>query len=106
MFFQNRVVCLALAGGVATSTAFAPSPSTSAQMRMVGRDLTPADLIAPGWKRTSPFALTETLRWEMRSTLAKSGGDTETEEAEGELPDFPARLVNGIFDIQNDAQHK
>jgi len=107
MIFHHRILCLALAGGVATTAAFAPSPGNGNghHIRMVGGDLTPRDLIASGWKRTSAFALTETLRWEMRSTLTTSDDETETAKAERVLPDFPSRLENGIYDIQNDAQH-
>lgn len=102
MLFDHRIFSLVVAGGAAATVAFAPGSGHGASLRMAGRDLTPADLIAFGWKRTSAFAMTETLRWEMRSTLTSDG---ETETAERILPDFPKRLANGIYDIQNDVQH-
>lgn len=109
MLFHPRILGLVLAvAGLAAvaTTAFAPAPGGRRPLRAVGRALTPADLIASGWERTAAFALTETLRWEMRSTLTPtSDGETATEKAVPEVPDFPTRLANGIYDIQNDAQH-
>ncbi|KAL3826770.1 hypothetical protein ACHAXA_000596 [Cyclostephanos tholiformis] len=83
------------------------------------------DLIARNFRLVNAFALTETLRWEMRSTLTSDeeasttgydngeagggggvsgggrGGGLPTEDA----PEFPELLSTGIYEIANADQH-
>lgn len=105
MRFRNEILCVAIAIGTSTS-AFVPSNSNS--MRM-GRDTTPKDLIATNFKLKSQFTLTNTLRWEIRSTLTSdeeaSKVEETKEEEDEEIPAFPKLLKNGIYEIQNADQH-
>ena len=74
--------------------------------------LQPKDLISSNLKLKSAFTLTNTLRWEIRSTLTNeettkredkpSASSTEGGE---DWPPFPEQLSNGIWDIKNDVQH-
>mmetsp|Transcript_18374 Transcript_18374/g.33680 ORF Transcript_18374/g.33680 Transcript_18374/m.33680 type:complete len:645 (-) Transcript_18374:126-2060(-) len=103
MRFGSEILCLALASSAA---AFAPNNSRRS-MRM-GRDTTPTDLIATNFKLKSEFTLTNTLRWEIRSTLTsedEAASKTEEPEEEEEIPKFPQQLPNGIYEIQNAKQH-
>jgi len=83
-------------------------------MRMGQRDLAPKDLIATNLKLKSAFTQTDTLRWEIRSTLTsdEEAAPAKTEESsssateeEDVIPPFPERLPNGIWELQNDEQH-
>lgn len=84
-------------------------------MRMQGREiLSPKDFISTNFKLKSAFTLTNTLRWEMRSTLTSDEENTTTEVAassedgggeENDWPPYPEQLSNGIWDIKNDVQH-
>ena len=117
MTFRNEILCLALAG---TAAAFAP-PSPAAlhgrSMRMGGQggDLSPQDLIASDMKLKSVFQQTNTLRWEMRSTLTSDEeAKTVDGQAEGDGGDggdgdgeksFPDLLANGIYEIKSPDEH-
>ena len=114
MRFGNEILCLALA--ISNATAFAPSsPHTSNSRSIVhmGQDLTPKDLIAKNrMKLTSAYTQTNTLRWEIRSTLTNSDEDVKKKETatssdggEDDWPAFPEQLSNGVWDIKNDKQH-
>ena len=72
----------------------------------------PKDLIASNMKLKQVFTTTNTLRWEMRSTLtsddeaaAKAKTEESSEEAE-DIPKYPELLKNGIYEIVNADQHK
>lgn len=107
MKFRSEILCLALAGAAA---AFAPPAQCHRRsMRMEGGDrrlLTPRDFIASNYKKKSAFVQTETLRWEMRSTLTSDEEAKTTEEKEGaDFPPFPEQLPNGIWDLKSPEQH-
>lgn len=114
MKFGSNILCLALATTTTTSgaAAFSPATPSSKSIRM-GRDLIPKDLIASNLKLKQSYGLTNTLRWEIRSTLTSSDEEasTKTEEKpkedgpDGDLPPFPEQLRTGIWDIQNQEQH-
>ena len=92
-------------------------------MRMQGREiLSPKDFISTNFKLKSAFTLTNTLRWEMRSTLTSDEENTTTTTTstevaastedggggggeENDWPPYPEQLSNGIWDIKNDVQH-
>ena len=115
MRFGNEILCLALA--ISNATAFAPSSSHISNSRSIvrmERDLTPKDLIAKNrMKLTSAYTQTNTLRWEIRSTLTNSDEDVKKKETaasssdggEDDWPAFPEQLSNGVWDIKNDKQH-
>ena len=98
-----------MALGLSSASGFAPpSAGRSASLRME-QDLTPKDLIASNMRLRKAYGLTNTLRWEIRSTLTsdEEAAKTKTAEgAEGDLPPFPELMKNGIYDIQNAEQHK
>lgn len=103
------VVCAAAAGGCGTVAAF-NSPSTP--LRMTGgqqqRDLQPRDLIASNLRLRQAFTLTNTLRWEIRSTLTSDEEASKTSAEDdplADLPAFPEQMSNGIWDIQTPEQH-
>ncbi|KAL7542836.1 hypothetical protein ACHAXR_012142 [Thalassiosira sp. AJA248-18] len=107
MKFTSEILCLAIAA--CSATAFVPSySSNSMRMGPESRDLVPKDFIASNMKLKQSFALTNTLRWEIRSTLTPSEEKTEEKKEEGgneDLPAFPVQKKNGIWEIQNDVQH-
>jgi len=116
MRFGNEILCLALAittgfTTTTTVTAFSPPPSTHKKSLRMGEDLVPKDLIASNMKKRSAFVQTNTLRWEIRSTLTNADQEeaktTETDEKkeEPEFPPFPEKLKNGIYEIQTPEQH-
>ena len=111
MRFRNEILCLVLATVSTPASAFAPSIHSRRSMRMGSRDLEPRDLIASNMKLRQAFALTNTLRWEIQSTLTSDQEAAKTEESSKEgdgddIPPFPEQLNNGIYEIQNDVQHK
>ena len=78
------------------------------------QDLTPKDLISKNrMKLTSSYTQTNTLRWEIRSTLTNSDEDVKKKDTaassdgggDDDWPAFPEQLSNGIWDIKNDKQH-
>lgn len=113
MKFRSEILCLALACGVA---AFSPSSQPRSGLRSMRMDrdpLTPKDLIASNLKYRSAYVQTNTLRWEIRSTLTSDEEATSANKAEGSeegedddgVPAFPEQLRNGIYEIQNPDQH-
>ena len=108
------ILCLSLCG---VTLSFSPTPSTnnrSIRMQQGRRDiLQPKDLISSNLKLKSAFTLTNTLRWEIRSTLTNEettkseDKPTSASSSEGgeDWPPFPEQLSNGIWDIKNDVQH-
>ena len=75
------------------------------------KDIQAKDLISSKLKLKSAFTLTNTLRWEIRSTLTNEettkSEDKPSASGEGgeDWPPFPEQLSNGIWDIKNDVQH-
>ena len=77
--------------------------------------LSPKDFISTNLKFKSVFTLTNTLRWEIRSTLTSDEENTTTTTEvskagggggeENDWPPYPEQLSNGIWDIKNDVQH-
>ena len=108
------ILCLSLCG---VTLSFSPPSSTnnrSIRMQQGRRDiLQPKDLISSNLKLKSAFTLTNTLRWEIRSTLTNEettkseDKPTSASSSEGgeDWPPFPEQLSNGIWDIKNDVQH-
>jgi len=116
MRFGNEILCLALAITIGatttttTTTAFSPPPTTQINQQKslrMGENLVPKDLIASNLKKRSAFVQTNTLRWEIRSTLTNADQEEAktTEEKEDEFPPFPEQLKNGIYEIQTPEQH-
>ncbi|KAL7549435.1 hypothetical protein ACHAWF_012703 [Thalassiosira exigua] len=132
MRFRSETLGLALAAAAAvpthTASAFAPShhlggPSGPPGAVALGaedrRALAPRDLIASNMRTEKAFVVTNTLRWEMRSTLtrgdegtaAATGADGQADGADGQggagddKPPFPTRRPDGIYEIENADQH-
>jgi len=113
MRFRSEILCVAIAIGA--TSAFVPTAYTANSRSILmdgssGRDLSPRDFIASNLKKKQAFSLTNTLRWEIRSTLT-SDEEATTEEAakkkeEEDIPEYPEQLRNGIWEIKNDLQHK
>ena len=128
MRFGNTILCLALA--ITTTYSFAPSSwnninnnhhhTRSMRMQQERREklLSPKDFISTNLKFKSVFTLTNTLRWEIRSTLTSDEENTTTTTevkagggggggggVENDWPPYPEQLSNGIWDIKNDVQH-
>ena len=105
------ILCLSLCG----VNCFSPPPTSTIRMQQGRRRdniLQPKDLISSNLKLKSAFTLTNTLRWEIRSTLTneettKSEDKPSASSSEGgeDWPPFPEQLSNGIWDIKNDVQH-
>jgi hypothetical protein len=127
MRFPNEVLSLALASAIAfdsTSTsAFVPTRRSSAivSLRMDGRQQgqeqrkTPSSLdLIPELKLKSAFTQSNTLRWEMRSTLTSneeaSAASSQTEDNSlpppQDIPEFPEMTSTGIYEILSPEQHK
>ena len=83
------------------------------------------DLVARNFRLVKAFAFTDTLRWEMRSTLTSDeeasstgydddgggGGDGGGGAGGGgvspeDVPEFPEKMNTGIYEIVNANQHK
>jgi hypothetical protein len=82
------------------------------------------DLIARNLRLVKAFAFTDTLRWEMRSTLTSDeeasttgydddgGGDGAGGGSAGgpsppeDVPEYPEMLSTGVYEIVNADQHK
>jgi len=106
MKFGSEILCLALA---ASAAAFSPPSSQNGRRSMrMGRDLIPKDLIASNLKTKQIFVQTNTLRWEIRSTLTsddEAKTEEKKEEEEEEIPPFPVQNRQGIYEIQTPEQH-
>jgi hypothetical protein len=111
MRFQNEVLYLGLAIAIASdSTAAFVPPSRSLVLRMDGgrQERNPADLI-PELKLKSAFTLTNTLRWEIRSTLTsneEAASQTEDSSPQQDIPEYPEMASTGIYEIMSPDQHR
>ena len=109
MRFRSEILCAALAVGTTASAFVPPTAYTDSRSIRMGGELTPKDFIASNLKKKQAFSLTNTLRWEIRSTLTSDEEATaeEAKKKEGEeIPEYPERLKNGIYEIKNADQHK
>ena len=102
MRFPRSILLLVLSTTLSATTSLAFAPGSSS---LVSSKSKPSDFIVSGRPKIQQrFTLTNTLRWEIRSTLSTSdekvnGGGSE------ELAAFPTQLGNGIWDIQTPEQH-
>ena len=109
MRFPNEALCLALAIAFDSTGAFVAS-RRSPILRMDGGqgERIPSDLI-PELKLTSAFVQSNTLRWEMRSTLTsneEAASQTEDSSPPQDIPEFPEIASTGIYEIMSPEQHR
>lgn len=110
MRFPTEILCLAIATAFDSSFAFIPS-RRSPTLRMdggQGQERNPLDLI-PELKLTSAFTQTNTLRWEIRSTLTsneEAASQTEDSSPPQDIPEFPEMASTGIYEIMSPEQHR
>ena len=109
MRFPNEALCLALAITFGSACAFVPS-RRSPTLRMdggQGQERMPSDLI-PELKLSSAFVQSNTLRWEMRSTLTSNeeAASQMEDSSPQDIPEFPEIASTGIYEIMSPDQHR